>query len=136
MEQRPMVRLRSTIQGALPVAVIASLLVLSSLLALSLAGRASAQTILIEATAPLGDTSEAGINAALHAALESAVRGALAMGLGWVEVHSAYLGDGYVRVQVLAAGRAPAEGGSGGAAGRGPETDAPAERATRILYEL
>jgi hypothetical protein len=135
MDRRKKARVRRVIRGALPAAAIAGLLVLSSLLALTFANRAVAQPVVIEATAPIEDPSEDGINAALDAALESAVRGALALGLGWVQVHGAYLGDGYVGVQVIAAARAPADAGSG-AAGRPPDTDVPAGRAMRILYDL
>ena len=123
-----MVHLGRMSRGMLPVAAIACLLVLS------FAGLAPGQTVVIEATAPLEDTSELGISAALDSALESAVLGAMAMGLTWVEVHSAYVGDGYVRVQVLAAAQPPA--GTGRAGDRAPETDAPAAHAAKILYDL
>lgn len=56
----------------------------------------------IETRAPLEDQSDSGINAALKKALEKAVRGAAAMGLGQVQVSGAYRGAGFVAVQVLA----------------------------------
>ncbi len=56
----------------------------------------------IETRAPLEDQSDSGINAALKKALEKAIRGAAAMGLGQVQVSGAYRGAGFVAVQVLA----------------------------------
>ena len=56
----------------------------------------------IETRAPLEDQSDSAINAALKKALEKAIRGAAAMGLGQVEVSGAYRGAGFVAVQVLA----------------------------------
>ena len=58
---------------------------------------------LIETTVPLDDSSEAGIADAVNRAVNSAVRGAAAMGLSWVQLQRAYVSDGYVGVQVLAA---------------------------------
>ena len=70
----------------------------------------------IETRAPLEDESDSGINAALKKALEKAIRGAAAMGLGQVEVSGAYRGPSYVVVQILAT--TPLEEG---ARGDGPE---------------
>jgi hypothetical protein len=61
-----------------------------------------ADMAVIETRAPLEDQSEGGINAALKKALEKAIRGAAAMGLGQVQVSGAYRGAGFVAVQVLA----------------------------------
>jgi hypothetical protein len=58
---------------------------------------------LIETTVPLEDASEAGITDAVNRAVNSAVRGAMAMGLSWVQLQRAYVSGGYVGVQVLAA---------------------------------
>ncbi len=58
---------------------------------------------LIETTVPLKDTSDAGIADAVNRAVTSAVRGAVAMGLSWVQLQRAYVSGGYVSVQVLAA---------------------------------
>jgi hypothetical protein len=56
----------------------------------------------IETRAPLEDDSDDGINAALKKALERAIRGAAAMGLGSVQISGAYRGPSYVAVQILA----------------------------------
>jgi hypothetical protein len=70
----------------------------------------------IETRAPLEDESDSGINAALKKALEKAIRGAAAMGLGQVQLSGAYRGPSYVVVQILAT--TPTEEG---AQGDGPE---------------
>ena len=102
-----------------------------ALLALSTATPAQAQAAAIEATAPLADKSEAGINAALDSALASAVRGATAMGLTRVEVLSVYVGDSFVGVQVIAAAQPP-DSDTEGTAERAP---AP-YRAKKAPYDL
>ena len=92
---------RRMIRGFVEIAVAVALLTLSTV------APAQAQAAAIEATAPLADKSEASINAALDSALESAVRGATAMGLTRVEILSVYVGDGFVGVQVIAAAQPP-----------------------------
>ena len=74
----------------------------------SIAHAAPEGVALIETTVPLEDTSDTGIRAAVDRAIDSAVRGALAMGLSWVQLQRAYVAGGYVGVQVLAATEAPA----------------------------
>ena len=69
----------------------------------SIAHSAPEGVALIETTVPLEDTSEAGITDAVNRAVNSAVRGAMAMGLSWVQLQRAYVSGGYVGVQVLAA---------------------------------
>ena len=64
---------------------------------------AAPEVTLIETTVPLEDTSEAGITDAVNRAVNSAVRGAMAMGLSWVQLQRAYVSGGYVGVQILAA---------------------------------
>jgi hypothetical protein len=66
----------------------------------------------IETRAPLEDESDSGINAALKKALEKAIRGAAAMGLGQVQISGAYRGPSYVVVQILAT--TPTEEGAQG----------------------
>ena len=62
-----------------------------------------AHVAVIETTVPLQDSSEAGINAAVRAALDSAVREAAARGFHWIRPLAAFLGVDRVGVQVLAA---------------------------------
>jgi len=69
----------------------------------SIAHSAPDGVALIETTVPLKDTSDAGIADAVNRAVTSAVRGAVAMGLSWVQLQRAYVSGGYVSVQVLAA---------------------------------
>jgi hypothetical protein len=69
----------------------------------SIAHSAPDGVALIETTVPLEDTSDAGIADAVNRAVTSAVRGAAAMGLSWVQLQRAYVSGGYVSVQVLAA---------------------------------
>lgn len=103
-----------------------------ALLTLSTAAPARAQVAAIEATAPLVDNSEASINAALDSAFESAVRGAVAMGLTKVEILNVYVGDGYVGVRVIAAAQSPDPADTEGTAERAPGTS----RTGRAPYDL
>jgi hypothetical protein len=61
----------------------------------------------IEATAPLEDISEEAVKAAITTAVQKAARGALAMGLPWLQVQSAYVRFGYVGVHVVAMTKPP-----------------------------
>jgi len=63
---------------------------------------APTEMAVIETRAVLENDSDDGIDAALKKALERAIRGAAAMGLGTVQISGAYRGPGYVVVQVLA----------------------------------
>lgn len=119
-----MVRAGRMIRASVP------LVVAVALLALSTAGPAQGQVAVIEVTAPLRDTSEGSINAALDSALESAVRGAAAMGLTRVEIHSVYVGDGYVGLQVFATSQSPEP--TEGSSERAPS----APRTARTPYDL
>ena len=121
-----MIHLGRMIRASAPIALAVALL------ALSTAGAAQGQVAIIEITAPLPDTSEGSINSALDSALESAVRGAAAMGLPRVEIHSVYVGDGYVALQVLAATQPPAAADTEGSSRRAPA----APRAGRTPYDL
>ena len=56
----------------------------------------------IETRAAIEADSDDGVNAALRKALERAIRGAAAMGLGQVQVNGAFRAPGYVVVQILA----------------------------------
>jgi len=63
---------------------------------------AFAGAALIETTAPLADSSEESMKAAVVAALETAVRGASAMGFAWVQLRDAQVSGNVVAIQVLA----------------------------------
>src|SRR5262245_29476263 len=52
---------------------------------------AAARVATIEATAPLDEESEGAVKAAITSAIQTAARGALAMGLPWVHIQSAYV---------------------------------------------
>jgi hypothetical protein len=56
----------------------------------------------IETRAAIEEDSDGGVNAALKKALERAIRGAAAMGLGQVQINGAFRAPGYVVVQILA----------------------------------
>jgi hypothetical protein len=64
----------------------------------------------IEATAPLDHPSEEAVKAAITVAVQKAARGAIAMGLPWLHVQSAYVRAGYVGVQVLALAKPSSDG--------------------------
>lgn len=74
---------------------------------------APSEMAVIETRAVLESDSDDGIDAALKKALEQAIRGAAAMGLGAVQISGAYRGPGYVVVQILATTPGEAEGSEG-----------------------
>ena len=120
-----MIHVRRMVGAFLEIAVAVVLLTLSTV------APAQAQGAAIETTAPLADKSEASINAALDSALESAVRGAAAMGLTRVEILSVYVGDTFVAVQVIAAAQ-PSDSDTEGTSGRAPSP----HRAWKAPYDL
>jgi len=63
---------------------------------------AEPEMAIIETRAALEEESSDGVNAALRKALEKAIRGAAAMGLGQVRINGAYRGPSFVVVQILA----------------------------------
>jgi hypothetical protein len=67
------------------------------------------QVAAIETTAPLDDQSDGAVKHAIATAVQTAAKGALAMGLPWVRVQSAYVREGYVGVQVFAMAQPPEE---------------------------
>jgi hypothetical protein len=73
---------------------------------------ARAEMAAIEATAPLADESDGAIEMAITAAVRTAARGALAMGLPWVRVKGAYVREGYVGVQIIAMDAPPERDGA------------------------
>jgi hypothetical protein len=76
---------------------------IATLTGLVMAHPSLADVAVIETTVPLQDSSEAGVNAAVHAALDSAFKEAAARGFQWIRPLAAFLGVDRVRVQVLAA---------------------------------
>lgn len=84
-------------------------------LALTLASSALARTAAIETTAPLADHSDASIEAAVKEAVAIAIRGALAMGFQWVQLHEAAVLDDAVSIRILAGDAEESE----------PDADAP-----------
>lgn len=83
------------------------------LLVPAVASPALARMAVIETTAPLQDHAEQSIQAAFKEAVESAVRGAVAMGLTWVEISRALVLQDLVIAQILATDTKP-EGEEGG----------------------
>lgn len=75
---------------------------LTPFLVLSVAAPAAARIAAIETTAPLEDHSKASIESAIKQALQTAVRGAMAMGLPWVQVDQAVVFADAVIVKILA----------------------------------
>jgi len=76
---------------------------LATLTGLIMADPSLADVAVIETTVQLQDSSEAGINAAVQAALDSAFREAAARGYQWIRPLAAFLSADHVGVQVLAA---------------------------------
>src|SRR4029450_9499270 len=71
---------------------------------------APSEMAVIETRAALENDSDAGIDAALKRALEQAIRGAAAMGLGTVQISGAYRGPGDAVAQMLATAAGETEG--------------------------
>jgi hypothetical protein len=59
------------------------------LLGLALASPVWARTVSIQAAVPLPDSSDVEFKRALHSAVETCVRGAVAMGLSWIRLEHA-----------------------------------------------
>jgi len=107
-----------------PLALLAFAALLSRPLATpSVADQPTSQVAAIEATAPLEDPSEGAVKNAIATAVQTAARGALAMGLPWLRIQAAYVREGYVGVQVFAMAKPPDEGSaeSGEQRGEGPQ---------------
>ncbi len=73
----------------------------------SLRPEGTARLATIETTAPLPDRSDPSVRAALKEAVESAVRGAIAMDFSWVEVTEALVLQDRVTVRILATDTEP-----------------------------
>ncbi len=76
---------------------------------LLVASPALAKVAMIETAAPIHDKSQEAVKAALKEAVSTAAKGALAMGLPWVQVRDAQVLQDAVAVQVLATDEAPAQ---------------------------
>ncbi len=76
---------------------------------LLVASPALAKVAMIETAAPIQDKSQEAVKAALKEAVSTAAKGALAMGLPWVQVRDAQILQNAVAVQVLATDEAPAQ---------------------------
>ncbi len=79
-----------------------SQLALLLMLVLSIAPPAGARIAMIQTMAPLQDHAEQSIQAAFREALETAVKGAVAMGLSWVKLGRALVLENMVVVQNFA----------------------------------
>ncbi|MBP1779158.1 MAG: hypothetical protein H6Q86_5169 [candidate division NC10 bacterium] len=77
------------------------------LLIVGAAAPSDATVATIATTAPLKDHQEQSVNAALRAAVQTAVAGAAAMGLPWVQISRALVLDDAVAVQILATDEDP-----------------------------
>jgi hypothetical protein len=79
-----------------------SWLALTVLVGVSVASPAWRRVATIETTAPLQDHAEQSIKTAFKEAVETAVRGAVAMGLSWVKLGRTQVLENMVTVQILA----------------------------------
>lgn len=73
-----------------------------ALMAPSVRAAETEEMAVIETRAAIEEDTEGGVNTALKKALERAIRGAAAMGLGQVQVKGAFRAPGYVVVQIVA----------------------------------
>ena len=88
------------------------------MLVLYLVAPAWARTVRIETTVPLADQSEATINRAITQAVETAVRGATAMGLSWIWVDGARVLSNALVVRMIATDDDPDDVQDSGDSGR------------------
>ncbi len=86
-----------------------SLAYLAAVLALLLLGPspALARVAMIETAAPIKDQSQDSVKAALKEAVDTAAKGAVAMGLPWVQIQDARVLEDAVAIQVLATDEPP-----------------------------
>ncbi len=77
---------------------------------LLVASPALAKVAMIETAAPIQDKSQESVKAALKEAVSTAAKGAMAMGLPWVQVRDAQILQDAVAVQVIATDEAPPQG--------------------------
>ena len=81
--------------------------VVALLLVLGVASPCLARVAAIETTAPLLDHTELSVRAAVEEAVDTAVKGAAAMGLRWYKVSKTLVLEHLVAVQIFATDRAP-----------------------------
>ncbi len=86
-----------------------SWLTLTLLLVLSVASPALGRVATIQTTAPLQDHAEQSIKTALLEAVETAVKGAAAMGFSWVKLGRVLVLEEMVAVQIVARDTKPQE---------------------------
>ena len=94
-------------------------LIAALLLVLWAASPGLARVATIETTAPLQDHAELSVKAAIKEAVDTAVKGAVAMGLHWVQISKAFVLEDAVAVRILATDTAPEAGME-----EAPDTDA------------
>jgi hypothetical protein len=85
---------------------------LALLILLSVASSAVGGMAVIQTMAPLQDHAKQSIEAAFKEAMQTALKGALAMGFSWVKLSQALVLEDMVTVQILATDTRP-EGGEG-----------------------
>lgn len=76
----------------------------------------AARTVSIQASVPLPDASDAEFHRALHSAVETCVRGAVAMGLSWIRLQHAAVVEKQLIVEMIGsdeADGAPSDHGDG-----------------------
>ncbi len=81
------------------------------LLGLSVASPSLARVATIETAVPLRDHSESSIKAALAEVVQTIAKGALAMGLSWVQVSQVLVQENLLTIQVVATDTNPGEQG-------------------------
>jgi len=88
------------------------------LVVLGVASPVLARVAVIEIAAPLSDHAEQSVRAVLEEAVNTAVKGAVAMGLRWYKISKAVVLEDQVAVQILATDNASAPEGEAA-----PETE-------------
>ncbi len=87
---------------------------LALLLVLSIVSSAVGRMAVIQTMAPLQDHANQSIEAAFKEAMQTALKGALAMGFSWVKLSKALILENMVTVQILVTDTRPEGGGEDG----------------------
>jgi hypothetical protein len=98
-------------------------LVFTLLLVLSVASPSWARVATIETAVPLQDHSEQSLKAALAEGVQTLAKGALAMGLSWLQVRQVLVQEDTLRIQVVATDTNPGTDGEGTPEQGGPLDD-------------